>query len=367
MANSFRRVDLNFAHIKRYWINLVKRSAIKNDAIIFGGAVRDEIIAEHYEKKYQAFLQEKNMKYNNNKFWDVKHHPETAARTLVADDVDIFFSSTENADIFLNSLTNVCEHEKNIDIVVDNMNTDDPSQNPRRYGHFLDVKKVTLTINVGHIPRMFHGYDIILDIDIVTPQYRVQLKPPFRNVDFLCNSFIKTNMGILLSPYTGTYLDKLTHTEKTIESAKLVQDIVSFKTYFCNFEKLRSSEPGTYKLNKHAFKRINKLLQKEPFQWTICNLPFDTRNPLTEELTEDCCICSSQFTSKDCVVITSTEKDGKKIKCSCTHKQCFMDWMIHQNEDAELEGVDNNEDFVFKCPMRTIIDFTKCSRDYVVT
>jgi hypothetical protein len=366
MANTFRRVDINFAHIKRHWINLVKQRAINDDAIIFGGAVRDEIIAEHYEKKYQAFLQEKNMKYNNNKFWDVKHHPETAARTLVPDDVDIFFSNTECADRFLDKLRNMCR-EENIEVEMDNMNDDDPSQNPRRYGHFLDVRKVTLTINVGRIPKMFHGFDIILDIDVVTPQYHVQLKPPFRNVDFLCNTFIKTNMGIILSPYTGTYLDKLTHFEKTVETAKIVQDMVNFKTHFCAFEKLRSPEPGTYKLNKHAFKRIHKLLRKEPFQWTIANLPFHIRAPIPEELSEECCICTSQFMAKDSVVVTFTEKDGNKLKCSCTHKQCFIDYMIHQNQDAEFDGVDDNEEFVFKCPMRTVIDFAKCTRDYVMS
>jgi hypothetical protein len=246
------------------------------------------------------------------------------------------------------------------------MNGEDPSKNPRRYGRFLDVKKVTLTINVGRIPKLFHGFDVIINIDVVTPQCRTILKPPFRNVDFLCNSFIRTDLGIILSPHTGTYLDNLSYVDRSIESAKIVQDMVNFKTYFCTFEKYRSSEPGTYKLNKHAFKRIHKLLRKEPFQWTICNLPFDIRTPIPEELSEDCCICTSQFTTRDCVIVASTEKDGKKIKCSCTHKQCFMDYMIHQNQDAESDGMHDNDEFAFKCPMRAIIDFTKCSRDYVV-
>ena len=277
MANTVRRQTYNFAQIKRDVQNVVKARAINQNGIIFGGAVRDEIIADHYNRIYKQLHGTIDAK-NQKNYWDASFHPETAARILNAEDIDVFFSKSEESSEFIKNIKQMCKDE-DIKVVMNNNNNDDPSTNPRRYGQSLCVKKLTLTINVGKIPFSTRGYDIEFDVDVVTPRIGFSsVQPPFRNVDFLCNTFIKTKQGITLSSQTGTYLDNLSFIDRTRESLKIMEDMVQFKTYFCKFEKLRTAEPGTCKFNKDSFKRINKLLKKEHFEWTICNLPFEIQD-----------------------------------------------------------------------------------------
>lgn len=335
------------------------------DGIIFGGAVRDEIIADHYIQKYNAFIKSNKIRYNHRKFWDITHHPESAARTLVADDVDIFFSNTQDSNNFINVLTRLCEEER-VSIVIQQNDADDPANNPRRYSQILNVQKITLTIPVGSIPFTFRGYDIVLDIDIVTPLFNIEIQPPFRNVDFLCNVFIKTKFGLVLSNYTGIYLDNLSAFDRANESIKIMNDMIQFKTYFCRFEKYRFTQPGTFKYHKFAFKRINKLLKKETFKWSICNLPFDIRAPTIEETHGECCICITKLNDKDRVAAVSVIKNDEKITCSCSHLSCFMQYLNHQYDEALHDyTMHNNAEFSFKCPVRTPIDLTKCTYDYI--
>lgn len=350
--------------VKRNIMNMIEREALDNDGIIFGGAVRDAMISEEYAHRYRRHLQANKERYNSKKFWNTRVHPETAARTLVPRDIDIFFdyNKKNNMDRFISALQEMCNAEHiNMDI---ERSEDDPA-NANRYGRMLNVQKITLTMLVGRIPFMFRGYEIVIDVDIVIPNYSIMMQPPFCNLDFLCNGFIKTKHGVMYSTDTGTYMDTLTNMERTVEVLKIQQDMMDFKTNFCRYEKIKARDISTFGKNAYALKRIQKLLGKEEFPWTICNLPFELTQTTDQDLTTECTICCCQFQLKETLAITTTLKDEKEIRTSVTHTDCLMKYLVHQDHKAaHVDFLVDRDEFVFKCPMRTVIDFTKCSCEY---
>lgn len=347
---------------KQQIMYMIERDALDNDGIIFGGAVRDTIISQEYAKRYRQYLRENKMRFNSKKFWDVSVHPETAARTLVPDDLDIYFDQVENVGKFLRSLQEKC-NEEHIELRVEKTN-DDPST-ITRYGRFIDVQKVSLTMYIGKVPFISHGYELTINVDVVTPYYRVLIQPPFNNLDFLCNGFIKTKYGITYSKDTGTYIDALSDMERTVEILKIQQDMIQFKTNFCRYEKIRHRDIGTFSKNSYACKRIHKLLSKTEFPWTICNLPFEIVQTTESNLGQTCSICLSDLEEEESMAITSTLKEDVKIRTSVNHVHCLMSYLIKQNcEGEQVEMLSEKDPFVFKCPMRTTIDFTRCTCAY---
>ena len=362
MANTMRHVEINCEHIKNYAFCKIETKAFNYDGVLFGGAVRDRMISEHYAKQFRTHAKSNRDLMRDNNFWDASIHPESAARTLVPDDMDIYFSCKHDSELFIESMHHMCE-EENVHIMIES-SKDEISNHPEKYGKMLEVQKITITLVAGRIPFVFRGHDINIQIDVVTPKYPIMLQPPFNNLDFLCNGFLNTKHGIVYSSNTGTYIDRLTEFEKTAEVLKIQQDMIQFKTNFCRFEKIQQRDISTSHKNKYAFKRINKLLKKERFPWTICNLPFELSKATHEHLDKECYICGSQFTEQDILAIVSTTKETTEIPCSTTHKHCLMKYLEYQYEEELTQPICYSAKFVYKCPMRTAIDFTQCACEY---
>ena len=91
---------------KRMAYNYIKRLGIAEDGIVYGGLVRDEIIATYNKTKFDEYAKTFEMGTNiYDRFWDSSFHPESANRLLVPNDIDIFFNSNETADQFIVKLT----------------------------------------------------------------------------------------------------------------------------------------------------------------------------------------------------------------------------------------------------------------------
>lgn len=346
-------------------MHMVEHEVFEHDGIIFGGAVRDEIISQEYADRYRRYRRDNNMLFDKKKFWDVKHHPETAARTLTPQDLDVCFQERSQSKIFLDALRTMCEKE-HIEMGIENAEDDmSVPEDVHKYGRFVHVSKVTLTVVVGRIPFIHTGYRISLQIDVVTHRYNKNLQPPFMNLDFLCNGFIKTKYGITYSKNTGTYIDKLSELERTKEILKIQEDMLLFKTNFCNFEKIKKRDISTLSKNIYAYKRISKLLAKKSFMWTICNLPFNVVKATAQDCATECCICCEPFKEdSDRKFYVPVMKDGAEITSENVHLDCIMAYFKKQQDDALHEHLCASDTFVFKCPVRTQIDFTKCSCTY---
>jgi hypothetical protein len=80
----FVRINFTPKRIKYILFNIIKKKVFDNNGIIFGGFVRDMIISDHYKSIYNS-----RNDYDIHKFWNKLYQPETAARALVAQDMDI--------------------------------------------------------------------------------------------------------------------------------------------------------------------------------------------------------------------------------------------------------------------------------------
>lgn len=337
---------LIFSQIKNKIFNIVKKAIFNRNGIIFGGAVRDTIISEHYKELYNKHIKDTNTKTSTKKFWDETFHPETALRTILANDIDVNFKSIEESQNFIEDLTHLCiEENVSFKKIVNKTNL--------KYGIDVNVDKYVMTIDVGKIPFIFDGYSFDIKIDIVIPNNK-QL-PPFKNLDMLCNGFIMTKDGISLSNNTGTYLDKLTTIEKTIESAKIMTNMIELKTSFC--WKGKKEHKNGFLFHAHALKRIDKLINRK-FPWTITNIPFKNEIATEENTCMECCICCANYEKNEMMSIVVCEE--KFIECSRMHTKCFFKYMDYQIVEAYENAVCDFKNFTLKCPVRTVIDFTKC-------
>lgn len=295
------------AQIKRSAFQKVKQIALQNDATIFGGYVRDEIIYEHNSNLFYRMHNMENapisVSQHLKKYWDSNYMPSTKARLLIPKDIDISFSTVAHSERFIKALKKVPQFDAVVPRIVD------PSYNSPL---IFSITEVTILLKVGVIPFISDGKAIIIKVDIVIP-YDTYLQPPFKNLDMLCNAFIMTKEGgKRLSQHTGTIIDDYTDYERSILSAKIMTDMLAFRTALVFSQRQNLLKKN---LNLIAKNRIQKMHRRK-FSWTFINAPFNTT--FYKELIgapSQCCICSILFNDDDNVVYA----DGV-----CFHYECCM-------------------------------------------
>lgn len=393
------QVKINFTpdRIKYIVYERIAKSVFDNNGIIFGGYVRDKIISDHYKTIYN----EANTcnSHQIHKFWNCFNQPETAARTLVAKDMDICMYRKEDVNGFMNALQKIfCD-----EFGITNISSSEFSAICEHTYFGIPImmsKRIKYVATVGRIPYVYCGTDITFDFDILIPK-KSWKQPPFNKIDMLSNVFIMTKQGIMMSNNTGTMIDTMSLLNKQKMSAKIMSDIVEFKTQFCmvNNQNHRDRFDCDYEYNRKAFERIQKMLFKT-FPWHITNLPFeicdydknakaakatksasdtdiiditdtsdtDTTTTTTTTSVEaaTCCICMDGFKKKDrCVEIYIDNSTHTKKVCSCVvHDKCIFKYFEKQLESAkncEENAFDPSDSFEFRCPMRNVVNFQKCA------
>jgi len=336
-------INITYGKEKRALVNHIKRVGLNRNGIIFGGLVRDEIIATHYRDEFI------NKKLNFSRYWDKKYNPETNGRLIIPNDIDIYFNNTSNIQDFLETIKSYVNNF-NGKIIIQEIN----SSNLRSFSYNLNVSlnhtKVYIEIRLGRTIS-FTGIRIALEIDIISNvnQPTTSLEPPFYNLDFLSNVFImeKTNgiINIRLSNCTGTILDSMNFLKKSMNSSKILDDIINFRTQFVrNFTQNLDSEY----INCY---RIIKMIERE-YSWNITNVPF---SPITidEKDDERCCICLEKLdNNKPLISITKTK--------NILHKCCFISYLkVEQNKRYRNE----NGLIEIRCPFRNPFNFKNCFKN----
>jgi hypothetical protein len=261
IGNGMLTININLLKEKKAIFHMLKSKAFDNNGTIFGGMVRDEIIVEHYKSEFNKFAKSSEGKEQikgdfSGAYWNDKIHPESASRTLVANDMDVFFANTTDTDKFI-------EDVRDIFPTADVMNIG----NLQYTGILSNItnSKMTIIYNVGKT-FTFKGYDIEISVDILTGSSSFNLEPPFNNLDMLCNGFIEDKTrNKRLSTNTGAKIDKFNLLERTVATAKIMKDMVEFKTEICKKNYKNRSE-RLYSIN-----RYNKMINRN---WTISNLPY---------------------------------------------------------------------------------------------
>ena len=95
---NIQTISINIQKETRYLYNIIKRSGLTEGGIIYGGMVRDEILATYYKELYDTYVEEnKIIDPYHEKFWNPNFHPETNKRLIIPNDIDIYFMLNYNS------------------------------------------------------------------------------------------------------------------------------------------------------------------------------------------------------------------------------------------------------------------------------
>ena len=354
-------VKINFSpdRIKYITFELIKTSVFDNNGIIFGGFVRDMIISDHYKSIYNNCNE-----YNFHKFWNKRFQPETAARAIVANDMDICMYTEEDVAKFIILLQNIFNKR----FGYSNVSSTDITVNSNDSYFHIPIKlhkKLSYKITVGKIPFVFSGIEISFDFDIIIPR-NAKILPPFNKVDMLSNVFILNKTGIVMSNNTGTIIDNMSILNKQKIATSIMCDIVEFKTEFCMRNYSDDFTCGNFNYNSKVIQRLNKMLFRS-FKWNITNLPFliceEKKNNNCDEI---CCICMSNFKKNDKIlkVFSDNSTNTEKICTNITHDKCLFKYFESQLDVQKQDGIENYDNFQFRCPTtRNLLNFKLCAEN----
>lgn len=358
---AFVKINFSTDRIKYLIFEEVKKTVFKHNGIIFGGFVRDMIIGDHYKEKYNGVN-----KYNIHKFWNRMYQPETAARTIVANDMDICMNKEEDVDVFIVALRDIFNDRVGYANISSSMISVTSENSYFRIPISLH-KKINYTITIGKIPFVHSGVEISFDFDIIVPR-NPKLMPPFNRLDMLCNVFVLNKQGVVMSSNTGTIIDQMSILNKQKMSLRIMEDIVKFKTQFCLGNYTDNYTCGSFNYNKKVFERLNKMLFRT-FKWNVENMPFilgehktNAAAPAdTSDSSDKCCVCLNNYRNNERVFKVFLDKSAGKTStgqtCSIAHDKCIFKYFETQLENAKQDKIEYGEDFKFRCPMRNTINF----------
>ena len=327
--------------VKRAAFNHIKNLALNNNAIIYGGFVRDEIISEYYTEKFNKEYEGVSEIY----YWDKNISRDTLPRLLIPNDIDMCFYNDNEAKQFIEVIKQD-EHFSNVII----------SNNIANKYYSSAIKTVTtlyVYVCMGKIPFYSQGTNIILQVDIIIPN--VQSCPPFGNIDMLCNAFIITKAdGKKFSNNTGTEIDNYTYYEKAKIISEILNNLIEFKTHLCFVGDIYKQNSDI--ANIISMRRILKLHNKQ-FKWTFLNLPFSTLVEDKLDEISECIICAQEFNKGDHIAINNNALSNNSCKM---HYNCLMKYLHHQKVSFNRQNHNTNITYKFKCPYRNDIDFRNC-------
>lgn len=355
-------VNINYLREKRCLCNKVKAIALNASGILFGGVVRDDIIGKHYRS---LFI--KNSR-DFDKYWDASYDSDTKFRLVTPNDVDVFFRAENNFVTFQHRLRSfVTGFNGTIDITQDANFRQFEYAGSNRY-----LKHSIVNINFRIGKTFFErGMSLHLKIDVIHINHAIaasvensyeftqlvsRTEPPFNQLDFLSNVFImeKSSSGdyvTRLSNSTGTPIDDMPFSRKASFSAKIIDDIINFRTEFAlKLDWNHSEVVSCYRI----LKMINRA---QP--WTITNLPFRfiAAGELKEKLDDSCCICLQEMgDSADSELV---ELNTHKLpKSNYLHRGCFIEYLMKEQRQRFM-NVDENR-VECRCPFRGFFNFRSC-------
>jgi len=357
--------EINLKREDRAFSNKIKSVALSCNGIIFGGAVRDNIIGCHYRDLF--IKREKDFKL----YWDKEYDVETKFRLMVPNDIDVYFRAENNSASFLNKLREFIKDYCGKITITDDANF--TRLNYSSLSRFLKHRIINISVIIGR--TMFsRGYKLHCKIDLVEPismnsssnlqsidyhNFIRTVEPPFNNLDFLCNSFImeKNSSGHIItriSNSTGTPIDSMVYTEKMRYSLAIIDDIVNLRTKFVR----NIACPSTEFVNCY---RIIKMINRfNP--WTITNIPFKflSVDDFKEKIEDKCCICLEEIDLDD-PNTSIAELNTNKTKSNYLHKGCFMEFIM---KEQLQKYVDKETDMIeCRCPFRNYFKFRDCYKD----
>lgn len=331
---------------KRMAYNFIKRLGIAEDGIIYGGMVRDEIIATYYKTKFDEYAKTFELGTNiYDRFWNNTFHPESANRLLVPNDMDIFFNSNEKAEQFIVKLTDFAKGYSG-NIISYNV----PLTNGLFYvlGDTFIHKKIKVLCRIGRT-FTYIGYRIELVLDvIINTQPETMIEPPFNSADFTSNLFVMSKIQtgdyeIRLSRNTGTPLDLMPHVIKRRTEMQIIDDMIAGKTEF-----IRNSD-SEYSEYINGM-RILKMLNKSHYL-KITNLLFNEVQ--VSEYAQNCDVCTDEISKN--AVSHFIEIKTNRCAINVMHRRCFLKYL--ENEIMRKYRNPDTNRIECRCTRRNCFNF----------
>jgi hypothetical protein len=340
---------------KRALIHQVKSSVLNYNGIIFGGLVRDEIISAYYKKYFMNYLTSIgnfDSKEASLKMWDTTIHDVSSARTLVPNNIELFFNNKIN---YLKFVENIYHKFQKIKIYENIRDNHLFTIMDNKISELLICTRIFIEHTIGKT-LTFNGIQIKFKITIYYFKniYNGEqvIEPPFNCLDMICNSLIHTKDGVRLSRCTGTQLDTFNLLEKSNAMFVIMKQIVNYETYLC------SSIHNEYNKIYIVKKMINMIENKNGNPWKFNNAPYSIFKSLNELECDDlyCCICQDDLKDlKDLAIVYGKDSIGNKIIGCRTHCKCMHQYILYQTIKAPS---------IYMCPYKTELTFIDAPLDY---
>jgi hypothetical protein len=365
---------------------IIKLLALNNNAMIFGGYIRDGIQIQHYSRLYSDYvrphLNKKNYKSN---YWNKSFHKVSSPRMIIPNDIDIFFNEYKNMEIFLLELKNKF---KEFDIFIPSSISS--SEERITYAgsiisEYISIKKCNISYKVGK-SILNEGIKIVANFDLIYPISRTEtlrFEPPFYNPDLLCNVFVETkDNGIRLSKCICPEVNNISHIERAFLTANIMKNIINFNTYIIkSYTNQFNSQNNIVNYIYYDINRYIKKLTNPEFPWTINNLPYnivnisDVSEYTSLDKEEVCCICQGcisqdKYLGSDekeeiaLIDLNDNKNDDKSnISILKLHNKCLLKYINHQVESVNVLSLTEKMNFKIITPFKTEINFHKCCKN----
>jgi hypothetical protein len=343
-----QRVSINGNKEKRAIFTNIKMIGIDEDGIVYGGMVRDEIIATHYKSLFDEFVKPMTHKPYD-KFWNKNFHRESIKRLLIPEDMDIYFKNNEQANAFIRKITAYAS-EFNGHLNVHNASRTIGLSYVQ--GNNFAHKIVRIVFRLGRTCT-FIGYKIDVKIDMIINLSEQELEPPFNCADFTSNIFVmaKTspnNYEIRLSKNTGTPLDTMPFVLKRRAEMQIIENMIAGKIEF-----IRNVESISAECINGM--RILKMMLKTSHLYQITNLLF--REITIAPCEQKCDICLE--TINDEMMGSFIEITTNKHACNVMHKSCFISYLTKEIATRNRNALGNIE---CRCTRRNAFNFKESYR-----
>ena len=293
---------VNLNKVKYMMMDRLSEILTNNNAIIFGGFVRDRFIHDHFAMKFIAKFghSDEQMENFDDEFFDL----ETKGRLIVPKDIDLFIEGDES------DVEKLYEVLRGEGFRVSTRNI------KKQYFENKNVSQQKATVRVLNAHKMgLPNIEIELDVLFSSED---DLRPPFGRLDLLCNAFLMKHNGIRLSTQTGTYLDRVNPLQQKQCEFEILEKMLRFETDVADLDEgveihsLKSDEQKKDIRNRVI--RFNRMILMQERGWKINNNVYSLVNKPKDEV---CNICEAPFILDQVV----------QLNC-CNlylHQQCFND------------------------------------------
>lgn len=288
-------VPINLNKVKYLFIEKLINILIENGVLIFGGAVRDKMVHDHYCRKFHE------AEMDTSKFSDPSYHPETKHRLLVANDIDAFVrGNKDDVQKLFDTLDS-----RGYKVIVKAVK--------QKYFTFTNLDHQKVEISIKGADGL--GLQVKIPVDILFSEEK-DIEPPFGRLDLLCNGFVMDKFGIRLSTQTGTRMDLQKPFTRKMEELEILEKIFKLRT---DIAEMWEEDNDSHNRDH----RISRIIGMQGRGWEVNNRVF----------------CSEKKEHKDEICVRCARGPNKLqrlVKLKCCDRYIHHWCLYHQMTDSEL-------------------------------